>query len=226
MSKIGIVGWKTSSDSFGASLPYLNYFSKFGKVKIIMPGDDIDLSLDLLVLPGGMDLNPSSYGEIPGFFTGNTDVFKQHFYDNYLEEYIKAEIPIFGICLGMQQLNCYFGGKLKQNMVYKPYSTNREDLVEELIVYKDALAMLDSAMKKYNIVGGNKKVNSLHHQCVGTLSKDFTIVAESKVYRNIEAIIHNSLPIAAVQWHPEELYYDWLADAMIHTLLMKNNENK
>ena len=99
-----IVGWKTGENSFGATVPYLDWLSQFGNVRILMPTDNEVIKGDLLVLPGGMDLAPQRFGQAPSFHTGNTDVMKQYFYDVMLEQYIEAGIPIFGICLGMKQL--------------------------------------------------------------------------------------------------------------------------
>mgnify|MGYP003301982266 CR=1 FL=1 len=52
--------------------------------------------------------------------------------------------------------------------------------------------------KVYN---DNSKINSYHHQCINKLAPNFTICGYSNGC--IEAIVHNELPIIAVQWHPE-----------------------
>ena len=114
---IGIPGWKLGDNSFGATVHYLDYISRFGNPKILFPQDDNE-ELDLLLLPGGPDVSPSSYGRNPGFYTGNPDVFRQHFFDNNLKKYIDKGTPVFGICLGMQMLNVFFNGTLTQDMKY------------------------------------------------------------------------------------------------------------
>ena len=42
--------------------------------------DNIDSNIDMILLPGGLDVNPNTYVEAPGFYTSNTDVFKNHFF--------------------------------------------------------------------------------------------------------------------------------------------------
>ena len=71
---IGIPGWKTGDSSFGCGVNHLDFISKFGTPRILFPQDD-DLDIDLLYLPGGPDITPSSYGAYPRFRTGNPDVF-------------------------------------------------------------------------------------------------------------------------------------------------------
>ena len=86
MKKIGIVGWKTGENSFGVSVPYIHWLSNFGIVHILSPQKGIVEDLDLLVLPGGADIAPQSFGEVPRLHTSNTDVMKQYFFDNNLDQ--------------------------------------------------------------------------------------------------------------------------------------------
>jgi gamma-glutamyl-gamma-aminobutyrate hydrolase PuuD len=101
MSKklILITGWKLGENSYGATTTYLEYFSQFGNVRILMPWED-KVDCDLLVLPGGKDLSPSAYGEVPGYTTGDGDVFKEYFFKEKLKLYVESKTPIFGVCLG------------------------------------------------------------------------------------------------------------------------------
>lgn len=218
--KIGIVGWK-SQEHFGVSVPYANYFSRFGEVKILTPSLEIDDTLDLVVLPGGPDLYTKNYNAIPGFTNSNIDLYKQYFFDNNLNQYIEAGIPIFGICLGLQQLNVFFGGTLRQDMISKVYSSYRAELVEELNVNTEAVIHYFKPVidRKSINLKQKVKVNSMHHQCIGKLSDQFDVIASSKELDNIEAIFHKTLPIGAVQWHPEETNGDFISFSIISTLL-------
>jgi len=204
MKKILIPGWSLGENAFGVTKQYLDYLSKFGQVEILTPRKGM-VQGDLLVLPGGADVNPNSYGQVPGFFTGSTDVFKQYFLDVNLAQYIDAGIPIFGICLGMQQLNVYFGGILAQHVPFE-YSSSRTTLSEELVFTESKTTGV--------------KVNSLHHQGVFEkgLGKGLIPLAFSKVYHNVEAFKHESLPIAGVQHHPEEIH-DAFSSNIIYNLL-------
>lgn len=219
--KIGIVAWSTGDNSFGATKPYLDFFSKYGIVTLILPQQtDIIEDLDLLVLPGGKDVSPSRYGEWPGYFTGHPDVYLEHFDTNVLGKYVNARIPIFGICRGLQTLAVFFGGSLHQH-IYTPYSQQREDKVHLLSV--DNKAFKNTTCFK-NVFVDDKKlsVNSLHHQSVNIVPNEFVKVATTKNYgKNIEALVSVNLPIAGVQYHPEHIF-DELSDQLINSLLHVN----
>ena len=219
MKKIGIVGWNTGENSFGASKAYLHWLGLFGEVIILLPRKDIVEGLDLLILPGGPDLLPSAYGEAPSFYTGNPDLMKQYFYDVNLEQYIKSGIPIFGICLGFQQLCAKFGGKLQQHFPY-PYSSKaRYELVEPMYFNMETssasefLENIEKPTKKEPY-----KINSLHHQGCHELPQGVEVLGYSD-YRNIEAA-RFSENIFGVQYHPEETF-DAFSANIINYLLNK-----
>ena len=202
---IGIYGWSTGENSFGVTKTYLDFANKFGNVRILTPDNFFDESIDLLLLTGGMDLNPNSYGDIPNYFTSNIDVFKQHVYDKCLPNYINNKIPIFGICLGFQQICAYFGSSLTQHLPYHKQSDYRGKEAHDVNIINQDLR---------NQFGTTFKVNSHHHQ--GVLLKDLKgliplFVAKNEEYLSkelsiVEGVKHPELPIVAVQSHPEEFY--------------------
>ena len=213
--KIGIVGWSTGKSSFGATKEYLQYLSGFGQVEIIMPSKSVREDIDLVVLPGGWDINPYLFDEVPGFMNTNPSLYKEFFYMNNLKDYINAGKSIYGICLGFQQLCVYFGSKLTQHLpstgIHNVYSKPYEDLVHSVDINIEKLSL-----KK------TQKVNSLHHQGVmlNDLSGELIPIAtdSSEGSTLVEGIMHKSLPIAAVQWHPEHIY-DELSGILIKELL-------
>lgn len=216
---IGIVGYKNGeANSFGAGIAYLQWISQFGNPRIIMPWEEF-VEVDLLVLPGGLDLNPAAYGEIPGFRTTNQDVFKQFFYESRLKTYVESGTPIFGICLGHQQLCAYFGSKIEQDLTDHYYSNPRSELVHLANVYDNGVKRMKGA-KEVTV-----RVNSLHHQAVyqHQLSKDLLMVLGAKDHKGIivEAIMHKELPISGVQYHPEETNCGF-AKSMVNMLLQEH----
>lgn len=214
MKKIGIVGWSIDKESFGVSKVYLQYLSTFGQVEIITPGNFLRKDLDLIILPGGDDISSHIYGETPSFMNTDADLFKEFFYLNNLKSYIEAGTPIFGICLGFQQLNIYFNGKITQHLPSNgiaDYSIPREQLVQSVDIDIPQLSIKSTI-----------NINSLHHQGVllSDLSNQLQCIAKTNYSDNIlvEAFIHQSLPIAAVQWHPEYIY-DETSNRLIKYLL-------
>jgi gamma-glutamyl-gamma-aminobutyrate hydrolase PuuD len=218
MKKIGIVGWSTGENSFGITKPYFNFFEHFGRIIILGPNDEALDDLDLVVMPGGLDISSSVYNQVPKIYNTNPDLFKEYFFSTTLQKYIDKGTPIFGICLGMQQLCVHFGAEMIQQLSDHPYSIKeRDELVHELS-FEQPFGWL--RRKLY----GTKKVktNSLHRQGVDpdTFPEELQIVARASDggLNPIEVIKHRELPIWGVQYHPEEIF-DTLSVAVVSHLL-------
>lgn len=232
---IVIPGWKVGDNSFGVTSTYLQFASKFGHVRIAMPDDPI-IPCDLLLLPGGLDVNPSTFGVAPTFFTSNTDVHKQYFVDNKLKDYIESGTPVFGICLGFQQLAAKFGVKVNQHFYFHPQSKERyaeahdvwpTDAAQEMDLFK----IVKRKAKDKEIEVNSFKVNSHHHQ--GVLRSDFLknkrLIELAAAYDYdsdgkdviVESFMHDELPVAGVQWHPEE-HFDDFSEKLIKQLISRS----
>lgn len=231
--RIGIVGWSTGDNSFGATRAYLHFITLFGDPVILCPMAGIDEKLDLVIMPGGKDTPTHSYGQIPGYYNSDPDQFKEAFLNINLPQYIEAKIPIFGICLGFQQLAVYFGADLIQHLgANHGYSDvenkGRGDLVNELI-FTPKFKILEDKLLATTPKSKKIKCCSLHHQgvpfAIGKESADaFPDTLEPIAYTSdgiLEAFKHKDLPIAGVQFHPEE---DWniLGRRLIKDLLRKS----
>jgi len=223
---IGIPGWKIGDNSFGVTIPYLDFFNQYGRVKILTLHEDVDPTIDLLVIPGGADVDPLRYGAVPHFSTSRPDPIKEYFDAKVLPRYIDNKTPVFGICRGIQTIAVHFGAILVQDMPNHETndSSKREFGVHNIIITN---FNFKRDFTQYNGFKEVLKVNSLHHQCVS--NKGFPDCLEViAVYKgksdnsSIEAIRHRDLPIMAVQYHPEEMGYDILSDYIIETLISKS----
>ena len=76
--KILIPGWSLGENAWGVTKSYLEYLSQYGQVEILTPRKGI-VEGDLLVLPGGADIAPRSYGQVPSFKLSGGDQYKQFF---------------------------------------------------------------------------------------------------------------------------------------------------
>lgn len=219
---IGIFGWKTGENSYGCTLPYLQYFNKFGITRILSPEEDIDKNIDLIVVPGGPDILATRYGSIPNLFATKADPIREYFDTDILPGYIDNGTPIFGICRGLQSIVVLFGGRLLQNMFHETNDDKRYEKVHAIsLVPNDFRRDFERYYKKSAI-----KVNSMHHQCMSPnhIPEDIEILGyySGKYENTIEVIRHKTAPIYGVQYHPEELYSDDLSDFMIRDLISRS----
>lgn len=211
---IGIPGY-VSDTNFGAGKTHLEYISQFGNPRIIMPHEEL-VKVDLLYLPGGADMNPANYGEYPSFYTQGQDVFKEYFFRERLKNYVKEDIPIFGVCLGFQSIAVHFGAKLTQHLLYHPSSPGRREEGHKV-----------KTMDAQGKVMDTFPVNSHHHQglLMSQVPDCFNIIAVEDYKKDekdcdhvVEALMHKDKLIGGVQWHPEE-WYDSFSDRMIRAFL-------
>ncbi len=213
---IAVVGRSLGDNSFGVGKEYLQWINKFGQPRIIMPGEGL-VKCDCLVLQGGKDISPMSYGESPEYNTSDSDVFLEDFDNKYLKLYIEAGIPVFGICRGFQTLGAFFGLKLNQDNLFHPQSKNSWDEGHKVYPVINGVVVKG---KKYEM-----PVTSTHHQTFSLeqfdSNKDLIplLVADDGV---VEAFKHVKLPIFGVQFHPERMYDDFTTTYMNN--LLKVNE--
>lgn len=148
---------------------------------------------DGLLLPGGGDLDPALYGQANQGSRG-IDAERDQRELALCRAFLEQKKPILGICRGAQVLAVALGGTLLQDL---PSHSGLADGSDRMHDTRTA-GILTS------LYGPECTVNSWHHQAVDRVPPDCRIlqVSEDGV---IEAFRHNTLPILAVQWHPERL---------------------
>ena len=147
---------------------------------------------DGLIIAGrDRDINPKYYGEEPqkGLIYPE-DNYEDELDFRLIELFERQKKPIFGICSGLQSLNIYFGGTLKQHI---DEHTSKEKLVRHLVkINRDSFL--------YSLYGQENNVNSIHHQAINKLAEGFKVTAVAED-GTIEAIEREKF--IGVQWHPE-----------------------
>lgn len=195
---IGIPAWAFNDGSmFGVRKEYVQYASEFGDVRILSIYEaPCPNQIDLLLLPGGPDVNPARYGQIPSLLCQPSNIFMEAFDLYHLPHYVEAGTSVFGICRGMQTLNVHFGGTLYQEIGSHPTSTKRETEAAHPLLFHTRYQALTKD-KRYAC----GKVTSRHHQGLDVVADDLDVVA---VFDDIpEIVFHKTLNIAGVQYHPE-----------------------
>lgn len=228
-----IPAWSLGDNSFGVQKTYLEYFSKFGQVEIATPNEDIRNDIDLVVLPGGQDVQSTHYNAVPGYMNSLSDPFKDYFFKNNLPKYIKAGVPVMGICLGMQQLAVHFGLPLIQNISpFHDYSSDGDKLVNKVKANTKAIFELNpdihikyipTAVNSFHHQGVNARLIEAHPELDLLLSeKDACWDRVNGTYTIAEAFAHKTLPIIGVQYHPEKASSDYFTDMLVESLIYRS----
>ena len=166
---------------------------------------DYARELDGLVLMGGSDVSPESYGEKPLQPEWTGDRIRDDYEITLLRAFIAAGKSVLGVCRGAQVINVAQGGTLYQDLASQfPGALNHRDW-----------DIYDKNSHATSIVPGSglarlypgltlTKTNSVHHQAARELGRDLVVEAWSEPDRVVEAIRWNGPSyVFAVQWHPE-----------------------
>lgn len=223
--RIGIPGWVVDDKVFGVTLPYAEFINAYGTMVILAPDSPVDPTLDLLILPGGADITPSRFvaEQKPSYYTNPSNPHLDWFDAHRLPEYLRAGVPILGICRGSQCLWHYFGGELIQHNPQHTQSATPTDECHELHWLSEDL------QAQYGLL--LQKVNSRHHQSMSVVHHtpaDIEVLALAKdnglVRQDIvELFRHRHLPVFGYQPHPEAMPSDRLTALFVRDLLTRKN---
>lgn len=164
----------------------------------------VDL-LDGLVLQGGIDICPETYGGTLRDPAWAGDAIRDRYELALLRGFIEAGKPVLGVCRGAQLINVYFGGTLVQDIPsQRPGSvehqdTKRYDRLMHAVHFEEGSSL-------HRLYGNSEphRVTSIHHQCVDRLGEGLVVEAHSPQDGIIEAVRHKGPGyVLGVQWHPE-----------------------
>lgn len=172
-------------------------------------------SLDAVVLSGGADINPLLVGEepIPQLHGINPERDVPEL--RLIQRATERQIPVLGICRGIQMLAAALGGSIYQDLGVQytgaPLVKHSQDLVREQAshtVHIEHGTLLEDIFRKSGLPVDTEgrsllQVNSFHHQAVRTTGPCLRVSARSAdgVTEAVESTGHKS--ILGVQWHPE-----------------------
>jgi putative glutamine amidotransferase len=158
-------------------------------------------NIDGILLSGGNDISPERYGESCHEKTKLVPVQKDDFDFLLVREALDMDLPIFGICYGLQLINVGLGGSLIQDIPsqYETSIKHRSD-------HETHIVSLDKASRLFKILKHETlEVNSTHHQAIKTLGKKLraSAVADDGIIEAVESTGHTY--VIGVQWHPETI---------------------
>jgi len=178
---------------------------KYGALPVLIPTVeqqrtylvDIIKRIDGLLIPGSRDMDPDYYGEEPHSKLNPMSRERTEAEFMTLEMAIENDIPVLGICGGMQFINVFYGGSLYQDiqaLIDKPL-VHENGSIHPVEINNGSTLHKILEMEQFN-------VKSYHHQAVNKLGRDLTIsaVAPDGIIESLESEQHS---VVAVQWHPE-----------------------
>lgn len=143
---------------------------------------------DGLLLAGGGDLHPARYGQPVQHSGLSIDPVRDEEEQALFHAFFGRGKPVLGICRGMQAVNVFLGGTLRQHIEGHSGCCHRVRCIPRLAA----------------LAGAAPTVNSYHHQAVDVLAPSLHAAAWADD-GTVEAVIHETAPLLGVQWHPERM---------------------
>lgn len=182
--------------------------------------------LDGVLLAGGVDMDPATYGEEKSPLCGVIDPPRDAVEMQLARWALEDGKPLFGICRGLQVLNVVQGGSLFQDVTAECDTAIKHDYVPVDGWARSHLAhevAVTDGTRVHNALGSSRvMVNSMHHQGIDRLGQGLRVsaIAPDGLIEAIEAPDHPFM--VAVQWHPEAMQGEH-ASRLLAPFIMASN---
>lgn len=207
--RIGITSRRSSDEWIARQVVrYIQAVEEAGGEAVVLAADQDGAppgleGLDGLLLSGGGDVTPSLYGQgLEGAEIDEIDLGRDEMERRLIHEALARDVPVLGICRGMQVLNVMMGGALMQHIAGHRAAGG---VSAQHPVRVEAGSKLAEALG----ASGEMEVNSRHHQGVTPelLAPDLIPVAYyGGIVEAVESRKHRW--VVTVQWHPERYEID------------------
>lgn len=196
---------------YGAFQSYVEALIAAGITPLIIPPGLSDAALaslcqrlDGLLLAGGADIDPKHYGEERAPYCGEIEPERDELELSLTRTALANDLPIFGICRGMQTLNVAAGGALFQDIAAQsPNALEHQQTNRTLLAHH---VLVEQGSRLRELLGADEfAVNSLHHQAVSQPGEGVRIVAWAPDGIPEAMELPAKRFAIAVQYHPEEL---------------------
>jgi putative glutamine amidotransferase len=210
---IGITSYLEQA-SFGiwqqqaALLPrtYLDAVLRAGGIPVVLPpiGDgyaEYVAHLDGLILAGGADLDPAAYHQQPHQETRGVQQYRDDFEFSLLSAALDMNLPVLGVCRGMQLLNVALGGTLHQHL---PEANGNNEHRPVPGTFGGCTVKLAPDSRLAAIFGDTTTVRCHHHQATDAPAPALTVTGRATDGTTEAVELPDKDFVLGVQWHPEE----------------------
>jgi putative glutamine amidotransferase len=189
---------------------YLEGVNLAGGTAVLLPPQPADAAdrvldgLDGLVITGGRDVDPASYGQQRHSATdepAQADRDRDAWEFALIDGAIRRGMPVLGICRGAQAMNVALGGTLHQHL---PDVLGHPGHQQGNAVFSTSAVHTVPGTRLAALIGETSDAQCYHHQAIDKLGDGLIISAQDAdgVIEGIEIPGENF--VLAVQWHPEE----------------------
>ena len=189
---------------------YADAVKRAGGIALLLPPDDEAVErpgelldpLDALLLAGGRDLDPLTYGASPDPETGEVSPERDRFELALVSAALDRDMPVLGVCRGMEMLNVACGGTLVQHLEGEQLRRHRHTPG----VFSDHDVLLEPGSLAARAAGAERvAVRSHHPQAIGEVGEGLVVSGRCPDDGLVEAVEAPSKRFAlGVLWHPEE----------------------
>lgn len=198
MPIIGITSVGTNSAGLGN---YISSVRASGGIPVLLVDVSGVENVDGVIIPGGCDISPSTYGEDNRHAHG-IDAPRDDLEFKVAKECLYYDVPLLGICRGHQMITVAGGGRLYQDIDHERGNRGLNHRIggHTHVIRVESGTKVDNLKNRQHII-----VNSYHHQATRTLPSGFSVTARAAdgVVEAIESETHQF--IVGTQYHPEML---------------------
>lgn len=216
---IGVTTWRRdlptflgeATDLYTLGPEYIDWVEKAGGVPVLFPHGISHVSqylelIDALLVTGGGDVDPDSYGQKNEGLSYDVNPGADLFEIRLVQEAAKRKLPTFGVCRGFQIMQVAFGGDMLQDLHAEyPEHPESSGAAEYILSLRHKVHFSPNSFLFHAYNGSEIVVNTIHHQCVRSLGKGFKAAGWSEDGLIEAAESGTDWLAVGVQWHPEKI---------------------